>query len=683
MSKKQGDVLLLLDKSGSIADTDPTNQRIVAANALLQTLQSRLSDPSSELNGAKLDVAVTTFGDAVFQGSQRIQPADTVWTPLTSDSLPTLQGQVTELAPVHNGLETNYWATLDWVVKAMEAHSGTTPVASGCHMVFWFSDGMDFLATTRPSDPEFPTKVMLTPWTKTGTTTVKTGRDVQLVQEASEEDMRRAGGLSDRLRADGIVLVGIGLAAGDADPKTLDLMHCVTANDVVGDSLYASCGALPAIGAFFPVRDAADLLLGVSKLGSSDTSLPPDDPKPVCARKACSSSHTFALDSALRKVHVVGVASSTDPKVALKSPPTVVFKSPNGAIATLKPPSGTGPTGPTTATIGNIQLSYQWLATNAISVDMVRPTDNDNWTGTWSVTFIDTTSDNPNAVARIQVSLSADLALTPQNPPTQAQQEDPLQFAIKLTSLNGGAALVANPAPPMTGTVTLTPATSGAQPITIASGTPDALSSINWTVPDSVPLGPATVRISLVVKTTTVTLDPVLREFDVTVIGPKGSPTLDTSGLNRGLIDFGSIQGTDPATASVPVVGPGCVWISSGPLSAHPTDVTAVGIGGPASTPDTCVSVAQGEHRSISVTATPAAAGNGQVRGALVVHLARQGHQHDASVPSQDLGYQLDMQRKPAGLVKWLVFAGALVLGLGTAHPGAVVDPADRGPLPD
>ncbi len=533
VSKKQGDVLILLDKSGSITGTDPTNQRIVAANALLQTLASRLSDSGSELNGAKLDVAVTTFGDAVFQGDQRIEPADTVWTPLTGSTLPTLQGQVTALAPVHDGLETNYWAALDWVAKAVEAHSGATPVAGGCHLVFWFSDGMDFLATTRPSDPAFPTKVMLTPWTKTGTTTVKTGKDVQAVQAASEDDMRRPGGLSDRLRADGIVLVGIGLAAGGADPTQLDLMHCMTAGDVVGDDLYASCGALPAIGAFYPVQNAADLLLGVSKLGSSDTALPADDAKPVCARKACSSSHTFALDSALRKVHVVGVASSTDPKVALTSAPTVVFKSPNGTTATLSPPSGAS-SGPVAATIGKIQLSYQWLATNAISVDMARPTDNDNWTGTWSVTFIDTTSDNPNAVARIQVSLSADLALTPQSPPTQAQQEDPLRFAVKLTSLNGGDALVANPAPPMTGTVQLLPATSGAQPITIATGTPDALKNVNWTVPDTVPLGPAVVRVSLVVKTTTVTLDPVLREFDVTVIGPKGHPRWTPRGCAAG-----------------------------------------------------------------------------------------------------------------------------------------------------
>lgn len=641
VEQKAGDVLIMLDVSASIKNSDPDGARATAAVALVSSLASRVADQSSEIAGAKLTVTVAGFGNDVIQGGQPVDPTAASWSVLDQAGLPAITKEINSYRTQTSGLETDYWSALKWTLDAENAHSKAS-TTTGCHLVFWFTDGA-YQINPRNSDPGWHGQTTkITPWTESGISTVTTKQQAAQVQAAGINDICRAGGLADQLRRANLTIAAIGLGSNEAD---FALLKRIATNES-GD-----CGKLPGSG-IFDRADVTTLLLLVEGLGASDTSLPIDT-KPVCQRKPCSSAHEFTLDSSLRKVHIVGVPSIAGLQVQVTSP--------KGEVATIAPVAAGSTGSPGTATVSGIELRYQWVSDRELTVDMVRPDDATNWSGTWKVTFIDTTGNNPDAVAATRVSLSADLALVANPAPQQAQAGEKLTFPLALTSLSGGKAVLGSPAPTMTGTVRLLPAATGAAPETIAAGSVDQLtrSGVSWQVPEQVPLGSAKVEISLAVTTVTgIKLEPVVRQFSITVKPAKGIPT-----VAAGALDFGEVTGTGTGTAPLKVTGPGCVWVTGGELVTHPAGVDSVAIGGQATGPDNCLKVADGQTQELSVTATPAAQGNGQVDGEVVVHLAPEGHPDRAA--EQSVAYTMQLRREAQTSVVIGVFIAALVLGIG------------------
>lgn len=641
VEQKAGDVLIMLDISASITDSDPQGARAEAAIALVTRLAARVADPTSEIAGAKLTVTVAGFGNEVVQGGQPVEPAAATWSALDQAGLPAITKDIESYRNQVGGLETDYWSALKWTLDAENAHSkaATNP---GCHLVFWFTDGA-YKINPRTSDPGWhgqTTKV--TPWTESGVSTVTTKEQAAQVQADGLNDICRAGGLADQLRRANLTIAAIGLGSNESDFDVLKRIATNSASD---------CGKLPGTG-IFDRADVTTLLLLVEGLGASDTQLPIDS-KPVCQRTPCSSAHEFKLDSSLRKVHIVGVPSIPGLQVQVTGP--------KGEVATIAPVSAGGTGTPGTATVSGVQLRYQWVSDRQLTVDMVRPDDATNWTGTWKVTFIDTAGNNPDAVAATRVSLSADLALTANPAPKELTAGEKATFGLALTSLSGGQAVLGTPPPTMTGTVRLLPAASGAQPVSIATGPVTELtrSGVSWDVPQQAPLGPAKVEISLAVTTVTgIKLEPVVRQYSVTVKPAKGTPTVGSTAL-----DFGEITGTATGTASLQLTGPGCVWVTGGALIAHPSTVDSVAIGGQATGPDNCLKLTEGAGGELQVTATPGAQGNGQVDGEVVVHLAPEGHPDRAA--QQTVPYTMQLRREAQTSVVIGVFVAALVLGVG------------------
>lgn len=113
-------VLLLIDQSGSLARTDPDDQRIPGAMAVVRSYAS-LAERVQQV-----EVQVAGFGEDYAAGE---------WMVLDEDSLAGVLDRVEAVASVDDQNHTDYVYTLR---GASEAFSTGT---AGCQVLFWFTDG--------------------------------------------------------------------------------------------------------------------------------------------------------------------------------------------------------------------------------------------------------------------------------------------------------------------------------------------------------------------------------------------------------------------------------------------------------------------------------------------------------------------------------------------------------------
>ena len=114
-------VLLLIDQSGSLASTDPNNQRITGARAVVQSYASL----EERVQGVQIQVA--GFGEAYRPGE---------WVALSQDTLGSVLERVDTVGSVNDQFHTDYVYALDGAAGAFaEAEPAT------CQILFWFTDG--------------------------------------------------------------------------------------------------------------------------------------------------------------------------------------------------------------------------------------------------------------------------------------------------------------------------------------------------------------------------------------------------------------------------------------------------------------------------------------------------------------------------------------------------------------
>lgn len=113
-------VLLLIDQSGSLARTDPDDQRLTGARAVVRSYAS-LADRVSQV-----EIQVAGFG-------QDYRPGE--WMVLDQDTLGTALERVDAVGSVEDQLHTDY-------VYAMEGAAGAFAGSdASCQILFWFTDG--------------------------------------------------------------------------------------------------------------------------------------------------------------------------------------------------------------------------------------------------------------------------------------------------------------------------------------------------------------------------------------------------------------------------------------------------------------------------------------------------------------------------------------------------------------
>jgi hypothetical protein len=113
-------VLLLIDQSGSLARTDPDDQRITGARAVVRSYAS-LAERVQQV-----EIQVAGFGEDHRPGE---------WQVLDQDSLGTALETVDAVGSVEDQFHTDYVYALNGAASAFEGSTAT------CQILFWFTDG--------------------------------------------------------------------------------------------------------------------------------------------------------------------------------------------------------------------------------------------------------------------------------------------------------------------------------------------------------------------------------------------------------------------------------------------------------------------------------------------------------------------------------------------------------------
>lgn len=641
--KKQGDLVLLMDTSGSLSEgdkaTDPDGVRVVAAEVLLDQLA--LAQAKSH---AAIDVAMLGFDSDV----------DTVtdFTPLTTDTLPDLKQSVELFRDKKNGYETDFWTALDTLSETMAKKAADR---SSCQFFIWFTDGQfslssrDTVGSNNPDPPRTDSKEI--PGHEGERLTAD---NVEAIERAGVDDICRGGGIADRLRLAGITTIAVGLSstAGGAEPPDFSLLQRITENNTG-----VNCGDQPANGLFVGADSLSSLVLAFADI-FSDGRIDQLTPTPICPVNATvDCGVTFPLSDALSRVHLTATVDNNGALV------------PAGGLAMeLSGPSGGQPLSipgsintPTDGAVGAIAVRSHWYAEGPLTLDLSKPADA-SWAGTWTMKFIDVSGENAGAMVNVHLVVESDLMAVPLPAPGdwRAGTESP-STTVQLQQLDGTPITVTPALQDVIAVTTeLVPLSDPSRKLTndAPPGTP-----FTFDIPADFPTSAAQLQTRLTVTLPDQPPYPdVLRQADVDILPPLGSPSVSPPGQS---LDFGEIEGTQTATAVVSVAGPndgdGCAWVAGGDVQVHAKDVSAE-FGGTAKASDSCLLIPAGQTVQLPVTLTPTAESNYLLQGAVSIALA----------PAGDLGRVTQSQvdftaatiRTPDTAAKLWVFIVVMLLGI-------------------
>lgn len=628
-AQHRADVVVLLDESGSLDDTDPADARVDAAKFLLRKLVSLAED-----GGADIAVRLSSFGNRY--------EAETDWVKASNGTLSQLTSAAEKFRDKDAASGTDYWLGLDGARKDLKARQSSDEPR--CQAIIFFSDGQ---LDIQPAAWESVYDRIGRPYAEHNP--LGSAADREAATKAAAKSLCRPGGLADQVRKQDIITFGIGLSPAGDDGK-FDLMKSV----VTGSD---SCGAIadPVPGMFTSVRNIDDLLFAFdAAAGQSGT----QTKAPVCQGAICAEgAHRIVLDETISKVTVLASAPVDDVNVYLTAPNDEQVKLAHADVESSHPIG-----------IDGVKGSYAWQSAHTVSIEWVAAGAL-QWTGQWQVAFVDARKSSPDAMSRTSIQVKGNLvpALT-SAAPTQLRQDTPIKLAIGVTDREGKPVDLSQARGKVTMDVGL--AFGDGSERVVSTGVDRAGFGKSVDVnPADFPLGDAT--LSLVLHVTTADLEasgktvpgtelsPESADFPVVVLPPANFPT------SAGQLDFGTLDGQTVATAALKVTGPGCVWLDPAKTKVQtaPEESGDVVLEAANHSSDTCLRVAAGATADLPVTLRAASPGNGSVSGEFTVALAAE----DDLALTHPLGVHFS-----AELVKTLnqpnfviTLSAAILLGLG------------------
>lgn len=630
----EGDLLILLDESGSLKDSDPDDNRVAAGRYLLRQVAD-----FADRTGADVEVSLAGFGTS-FRGYGND------WTKLDSSSLESVDASLRAFKDRNTDYGTDYWLGLDGARKELAARADKSP--DRCQAIVFFSDGAldvqraanedDFHFTPRPYDEDNP---------------LRTTADQDHATQSAAKSLCRPGGLADQLRSAGIVMLGVGFTA-TAQESDFTLMRGI----VTGKGPQGGCGDIvsPVPGSFY-MADGIDNLL---KAFSSLTRNAPDTTAPICQGKPCKDgAHPFVLDQSVGSVDILA-QSNVDGL-------TVVLTAPDGSTIDLK---RTEDGVVTSLGLDSVQGSVEWLSDRSLSIQMDRE-GSSQWRGAWALTFVDPTSSSAenDKQSTTNIEVTGDLV-----PSYEADDKNPLRTGgeAKLLPSVVNASGEAVAGDELLGTATLDVSLvngMGADVISVEETKDDIGSPVVLDLAD-VEAGDYTLRMLLNVTTASAKtadgrtvagtdLTPQAVDIPVQILPPLGYPTVPST------VSFGRIEGAVRATAAVPVTGPGCVWLdpTGTQLTASPDGVVDVTLVSAASSAETCLQVAAGTTVDLPLELASPQQGNGSLTGsANVVMLPLE---EPRTTRTQPLTFSADIAKPVDAGKLWVTLVAALILGPG------------------
>jgi hypothetical protein len=648
--QRSGDVLLLIDQSGSLQQTDPAAARVTAARYLLKTLET-----SAETDGDNVSVAVAGFAG---------QYVPTLgWTALSASSLPVVDRTVGGFAPKNTGFETDYWSALNGSREALAERVTALGGSPRCQAIVWFTDGeMDIPPRVTPAEvSEYGTTK---PYS--GALSLTSGAAAAQAQSMGEKDICRAGGLADQLRASGVEVFAIGLQ-GPGPAQDFGLLSSIATGSAMNGAAGGravrggACGTItsPSPGSFQRATDIDSLLFDF------DSEAVPGHPaivtkEGICQRSLCArDSHDFVLDSSIDAVHILATSSVAHATVFLQGP---------GGWRSLLGDHGT--VSVDQFAHGNMGFSYTWLSPETLTVDMSAPAHASGWAGLWSLTFVDPSGTSPRGRSESAVHLFGDVFPTWPGHATAVLRTGTLDGAQLGLASSKGAVI-----DPMSllGRVRLSAALvgpgGGTSPVATdltkaAMGRPVRL-DLRRVKPGSYAL-----RLSLAITTAAArgpqgqvepgtALAPQTVDVPFTVEPPLDYPVVGTH------VDFGTVDGAADVMAGLRVIGPGCVWYAGRPaVTTMPSDIgrtalVAVGAG----SRGRCLEVPAGRAGTLALRLTTQRSGNGTINGSFPVAMVPGGG--GGPVLSVDVPFTADLQGTENAFHFWLALIVVALLGPG------------------
>lgn len=622
----QGDLLVVLDTSGSLKETDPNGDRVTAASYLIKRLERYV-----EASGAKLDVALAGFSSG-FRVTKK-------WTALNATSSSSLVRGVEAFRERDDGFETDYWAAASGARQYLTAKSKLP--GRHCQAWVWFSDGL-FDLDKRDSADERKTYGVTKPY----------GPDIELTTVANERRLERAGrtdlcrpgGIADQLRVQQITTLAVGLKnKGAAD---FSLMEGVASGSAVGGT---ACGDRKASGDFVPADDIGDLLFAFDELSD------PDHPPIAQETKLCSGdvcpegTHQFVLDPSISKVHILAGAKLDDYQIVL-TPPI------RDQRVTLEPGAAKS-----TKTFPGFTVASEWPSGAAVEIDITRTSDS-GWAGQWQLTFVAPTPGN--AKARSHIRLFGDIKPAWLDAGS-ATFTTGTTSQLRLGLARAGSDEVLDPST-ITGQISMDAALKYANgdSLDIVKG----LSKADLTRPvpldlAAAPPGPATIQLTLQLTTAPVavagggtikgtTLEPQSVGYPVTIQAPPDFPTVP------GHVSFGATEEAGDHRAALPVKGKGCVWLENSESLTLPEGVQKATVSSTANSADSCV------EGSLPLNLAVEEVGTGLASGQLTV-MTRSAEAGVKPV-AVTVAYDLEMKKPRNEAVFWplliaITLAGVLI----------------------
>ncbi len=638
-AQKKGDLVLLIDESASLRDTDPDGARVTAAGYLLNQLAGFAGEGK-----VALDVTVAGFASDYDEAIG--------WTRLGGDGTRTLDQTLDTFRDRTEGYETDYWNGLNGARQKLAERAKADP--DRCQAIVWFTDGtLDLDLRRNDQDRQrYGEHKAYAP-----DLDLDTEDRVRQAEAAARRDLCRAGGLADQLRGNRVTLFAIGLRGSDAKASDFDTMRAI-ATGASGDE---KCGKItkPTPGEFTLASNIDDLLFALDRM--RDPSREPTETEAgVCQGRVCEQRHNIVLDNSLSSVHILGSANVDGL--------TVVLVRPDGKTITLK---RLDPGRSAEAESGGVAINYTWQSDRTVSIDLKRSGSAD-WTGQWAVVFVDPKANSPKARSRTNIHVSGDVF--PAWPDAAkltlraGDQVKGVKFgladadgkAIDPRSLLGRAKFGAALTVP------------GGQELVLADGVGkgDIAAARTLDLTDVQP-GRATLRLSVAVTTAATTdaqgkrvagtpLAPRVIDIPVTIDPPLGFPTPASS------INFGSAEGPADLTAGLPVGGPGCVWLATDTkpvINSGPDTIGDTLISSSADSAGSCVRVGEGEQSTLPLRLTTAEAGNGSLNGTVAIMVAPAEAPDRATEVMIDFTADLSRPLNPINFVA--VLLAALILGPG------------------
>lgn len=588
-AQHSGQVMLLIDESRSLGQTDPQAARVTAAKYLTE----QLSD-FARSTGTNLDIAVSGFSD-----SYRPQLG---WTKLDNGSLNTVNSAIDQLRDKNDGQDTDYWLALDGARAALAGKRPADSTTQGCQMIAWFTDGeLDFTPRPGVSKPYAPGQSLDTDADRTA-----------LIADA-QKSICRSGGLADQIRSSGIVTIAIGLASPQSRAGDFDLLKSIATGEPTSSG---PCGDVrePVPGSFYLADNINDLLFAFDNL-STPGQPPLTNEAGACVITVCDQAkHRFVLDRAVGSVNILAAAD--------RSGLVPVLIAPNGSQTRMAPGQ------PGSAQQGGVTIDYRFPSDKSVAIRMSNP-QAQLWTGVWALVFI---ADSDQAArTRSSIHITGDLrpVWTGKDSTTlhSGDTDVTMTFAVQNTA---GAPVDVNTLPG-TAALTTTLVTRDGRQIPIATNVAKSQISVpqKLTLKDVAP-GAATLRMTLAVTTApakdstgrTVAgteLSPSRVDLPIVINPPVGYPRVAPRA------DFGTITGAGTATAKLPITGPGCVWLDTAKppvFQATPDGSGTLGVGSGAAAQRSCVKVDEGKTGELELTLTAPTAVNGTANGTVRVMVA-------------------------------------------------------------